>query len=102
MNRHHPEVFQGDKIEILEMVLKNIDHQLELSWKIGFKKSILKMTFYHVSRFRIGEFSVPLEVHGFEIISHFQNGWEKDSTYEIRDFEDDRLNFFCKCFKIEE
>ena len=24
-----------------------------------------------------------------------------DSKYEIRDFEDDRVNFFCECFKME-
>ena len=102
MNIHQPEVFQGEKIEILEMILKNVDHQLELSWKICFKNTILKITYYHVSRFRVGEFSVPLEVHGFEIVNHSKNGWGKDSTYEILDFEDDRVNFFCECFKIEE
>jgi hypothetical protein len=102
MNMGQPEVFQGDKIEILEMILKNVDNQLELSWKIYFKNVIFKITFYNVSRLRVGEFSVPLEVHGFEIINHSQNCWEKDSTYEIRDFEDDRINFFCECFKMDE
>lgn len=75
MNMGQPEVFQGDKIEILEMILKNVDNQLELSWKIYFKNAIFKIMFYNVSRFRVGEFSVPLEVHGFEIINHSQNGW---------------------------
>lgn len=102
MNIGQPEVFQGDKFEILEMILKNVDNQLELSWKIYFKNAIYKITFYNVSGFRVGEFSAPLEVYGFEIIDHSQKGWEKDSTYEIRDFEDDRVNFFCECFKIYE
>lgn len=96
------EIFQGNKIEILEMILKNSDDQLELSWKIFFENAIFRITFYNVSRFRIGELSMPLEVHGFEIINHSKNGWEKDSTYEICDFEDDRVNFFCECFKMDE
>ena len=37
-----------------------------------------------------------------EIINHAQNGWEKDSTYEIRDFEEDHINFFCEYFQIDE
>lgn len=102
MNMGKAEIYQGNKIEILEMVLKNVDNQLELSWKIYFENTVRWMTFSNVSRFRIGEVSIPLEIRGFEMISHFQNGWEKDSTYEVRDFEDDRVNFFCECFKIDE
>lgn len=102
MNMGKAEIYQGNKIEILEMVLKNVDNQLELSWKIYFENTVCWMTFSNVSRFRIGEVSIPLEIRGFEMISHSQNGWEKDSTYEVRDFEDDRVNFFCECFKIEE
>lgn len=51
--------------------------------------------------FRGSELTAPLEVHGFEIISHAKNGWEKDSAYEIRDFENDCVNFFCESFKID-
>ena len=93
--------FQGNKIEILEMILKNVDNELELLWKICFENALYWITFYNVSRFRIGDVSTPLEIQGFEIINHSQNGWEKDSTYEIHDFEDDRVNFFCECFKID-
>ncbi len=81
------EIFQGNRIEVLEMVLKNAVYQI---------------TFFNVSRFRIGEVSAPLEIHGFEMVDHSQNGWEKDSTYEIRDFEDDRVGFFGECFKMTE
>lgn len=100
MNVGQAGIFQGNKIEILEMVIKNVDNQLQLSWKIYFENNIFGITFYNVSRFRIEAFSIPLEVYGFEIIDHSQNGWEIDSTYEIRDFEDDRVNFFCEYFKM--
>ena len=102
MSMGKAEVFQGSRIEILEMVLKSVDNQLELACKTYFDNTVRRMTFFNVSRFRIGEVSIPLEIRGFEMISHFQNGWEKDSTYEVRDFEDDRVNFFCECFKIDE
>lgn len=102
MNTDKIEVFQGKKVEILEMLLKNVDNQLELSWKIYFENAIFRITFYNVSRLRVGELSAPLEVYGFEIINHSENGWGKDSAYEIRDFEDDRVCFFCERFKIDE
>lgn len=71
------EIFQGNKIEILEMLLESVDNKLELSFKIYFENAISRVTFYNVSRFRFGELSIPLEVYGFEIINHSQNGWEK-------------------------
>ena len=102
MNVRKAVIFQGNKIEILEMGLKNVDNRLELLWKIFFENEFFEITFSNVSRFRIGKVSTPLEIHGFEIINHSQDGWEKDSTYEIRDFEDDRVNFFCESFKIDD
>lgn len=102
MNIGKVENFQGNKIEILEITLKKVDNKLKLSWKICFENTVFWITFSNVSRFRIGEVSMPLEIHGFEIIDHSQNGWEIDSTYEIRDFEDDRVNFYCEYFKIDE
>lgn len=96
------EIFQANKVEILEMILKNVDNQLELLWKIHFKNVVYRITYHNVSRFRVRDLSIPLEVHGLEIINHSQNGWEKDSMYEIRDFEDDRVNFFCERIEIDE
>lgn len=94
------ELINGEKIQILEMVLTNKVDQLELTWRFFCDKLIFHITFYNVSRFRIENFSVPLEVYGLEIINHSQNCWERDSKYEIRDFEDNRVNFFCESFEI--
>ena len=99
MNIGKAKIFQGNKIEILEMILKNEDNQLVLSWRIYFENEVFWITFYNVSRFRIGDVSIPLEIHGFEIINHSQDAWEKDSTYEVRDFEDDRVHFLCEYFQ---
>lgn len=101
MNIVRTEIFQGEKIEILEMFLENTDKKLELSLKIYFQNEIFKIKFFNVSSLTLRELSVPLEVHGFEIINHSKSGWEKDSKYEIRDFEDDRVNFFCENYKVE-
>lgn len=100
MNTRHMNFPVGNEIEILELRLKIIEDRLELSLKLYSENMISEVIFNNVSRFRVGEISTPLVVHGFEIIDHSQNGWEKDSRYEIRDFEDDRINFFCESFKL--
>ena len=100
MKIEHKEFFRGNKIEILEMILKNADNQLELSWKIIIENTIHRIMFYNVSRFRIEEMSMPLEIHGFEIIDHTQNGWQRDSAFEIRDFEENRVHFFCEFYNM--
>lgn len=91
----------GDRVEILEMTIKNVDNQLQLLLKTQHAEDVLLMSFYNVSRFKMGEISTPLEIQGFEIVDHSIDGWAKDSIYEIRDFEDDNIKFFCESFKVE-
>ena len=95
-------VFQGQKIEILKMALSNLDNQLMLSLEINFENTIYRIIFHNVSGVSMYNMSIPLEVHGFEIINHSQSGWEKNFKYEIYDFEDNRINFFCEDFEIED
>ena len=63
MNTEKEELLRGNKIEILEMLLKCIDCQLILSWKICVENKLFQMTFFNVSRFRISETSAPFEIH---------------------------------------
>ncbi len=49
----------------------------------------------------MGAVSAPIEIEGFEIFDHSKDGWERDSTYEIRDFEDDTIHFLCEYFSME-
>ena len=88
-------------IEISEMILSNNDNQLDMSWKIYFEKDVYKMNIYNVSRLKTENLSAPLQIQGFEIIDRSQNGWDTDSKYEIRDFENDSVHFFCEYFNIE-
>ena len=83
------------------MSLRNIDNQLEILWKIIFQNDTWLLRFHKASLFSIRELSLPLEIAGFEIMCHAAQGWEKDMTYEIYDFEDDHVKFFCESYEIE-
>ena len=89
---------QGKTISILDMIITNEGNQLRLLCRIFFNNKTFCITFYNVSRLRMGIISAPFEIHGLEIINHAKSGWEQESVYEIRDFEDECINFFCKCF----
>ncbi len=101
MQINQTEIFQGKMIEISEMLLSNTDNQLDMSWEISFENMTCKINFYNVSRLRMENLSAPLQIQGFEVVDCSENGWDADSKYEIRDFENDSINFFCERFKAE-
>lgn len=88
----------GKKIEITKMLLRHENDQLVVSWELYCDRKAMSITFYHVSRLSLTSISVPIEVQGFEIIDHSHEGWANDSKYEIRDYEDDCIHFFCDDF----
>ena len=94
------EGIQGNTIELSEISLVKEGNQLKLMWKFCCNNKNITMTFYNVSRLRMNNISAPLQVQGFEIVEHSREGWDNDSKYEIRDFEDDSVNFFCEYFNI--
>ena len=102
MNEEKIRHIQGKKIEILEMILTNENQRLKLLWKICLNNTILSITFYNVSRLSIESLSSPLEIYGFGFVNHCQKGWDNDSRYEILDYEDERINFYCEFFEIQE
>ena len=40
--------------------------------------------------------AIPMQICGFEIRDHRADGWDADQRYEISDFEDGALHFFCR------
>lgn len=96
MDTNFLEGIQGEKIEIIKMTIFCVNEKIELSLSACCNNDRITMTFYNVSRLHIQNLSVPMEIHGFEIICNKQNGWERDSNYMVRDFEDGRILFFCE------
>lgn len=100
METDYLEIINGQDIEIRELSLTCINNQLELLWKVCFNNTFFYIYFYNVSRINIRDFSYPMQIKGFEIISNKDKNWDKDSSYIIRDFEEGDLYFFCEYFDI--
>ena len=95
------EIIRGQKVEIIELSVACSNDQINLFLSICVNGTIFDIHFYNVSRLNIQDLSTPMEIHGFEIICNKQKGWEKDSNYTIRDFEDGRINFVCEDFETQ-
>lgn len=91
---------QGERIEIFEMILSGKDNKLELTWRISVGNRRIKLFFHNISCFSMNSVSVPFEIDGFEVIDHLQDGWQKDSRYEVHDYEDGKVCFFCECIDL--
>lgn len=86
-------------LKILEMSISNKKDQLDLRLKFSSEHKVSEILFYNVSRIRITNMSPPFVIYGFEIINHTNDGWEKQLQFEIRDFEDDCIHFFCERYR---
>ncbi len=92
--------FEGKDFEILEMVLKNSDTKIDLSWKLRYENKYLHVTFYNVHGLRMENLSSPLMIHGLAIDNNSQTVSDRALTYVFHDSNDDRIKFFCECMGL--
>ena len=97
MNSRQCELLGDKGLKFNKVTLSDENDQLVLSCETA----VHMIKFYNVSRLSIRDLSLPLEVDGIEVIDHSQMGWDKDSRFEIYDYEDGRIHFFCEDYKIE-
>ena len=71
---------QGKVIFIIEINLVCVNGTMDLLLKVKYSGESYRLIFRNVSRFSIG--------------------WDKDSRFEIRDFEENKINFYCEEYKL--
>ena len=100
MNMNILKDIQGKQIEILEFILNRANDCLELSLKICSNNKKYLFLFYNVSCVNIKDFSLPMQIEGFEVISNKELGYDKAVSYKVYDFEEDRISFFFEDFDL--
>ena len=90
------EELQGQSISV---------HSLSLTDDNGYRTLILQVScngkdatvcFENVCRFRCSFEDSETVIHGFEIVDHSTDGWQADACYEVRDYEEDSIAFYCE------
>ena len=96
------DILNGNIVFIEEFSLSHKENSLELLLIIKFFGKKYCAHFYDVSRVSLDDLSFPMQICGFNLISHKENGWDWSSNYEICDFEDNKIHLFFRDFDFYE
>ena len=94
------EFIQGQKITINEITIENSDDILVVSITLLCHQSRYTIMFHNVNHFNIHDLSMPLDIDGFEVVDHLKDGYNKDCRYEICDYENNVVHFYCESYDI--
>lgn len=78
---------------MLNIFFKSIVNQQE-------KLIDLEMKFKNVTNFSIQSSNGIINISGFEILDHKEDGWSSENRFEIHDFENNDIHFMCQEFEI--
>lgn len=93
------ELVQGNEFTIIELVLSCENLKINLMLRGLSKENEVMIQCFNISHLNIQNLSAPMQISGLEIICNKSKGWERTSNYTIRDFEENRIEFFVKILK---
>lgn len=97
---HYAELINGSMLLIDSFAIETFNHQLILSLVARIGSITHHIVFHNVSALHIQDFSYPMQIPGIAVKDRLQEGWQKDVRYEVYDFEDGVLRFFCEKIDI--
>lgn len=91
----------GLGVRVESMLLDEVHNQVNLSMKMvsGGERYVLYCE--NVSSLSLISVSYPVQISGIAITGHSTDGWQADMKYEVYDFEDGVLRFFCQEIKLD-
>lgn len=92
----------GKALVIRNLQLESANQQLTLFLDAYIAKKACRIAFCNVSSLQLAELAYPMQIDGFAVKDHADDGWDPDKRYEIYDFEDEKIRFFCEDISISE
>ena len=90
------EELQGQSIAVRSLSLTDDDGCRTLILKVSCGGKDGTVCFENVCQFYCSFMTSETVISGFEIIDHSTDGWQSDARYEIRDYEENSLAFYCE------
>lgn len=87
---------QFNDIQVIKLQLDTNDFTPILYLRVLVMDTLYSLKFTNVSSLNIRDFSLPFQIQGFEIVSNKSKGWDNSLTYSVRDYEDDKISFYCE------
>ncbi len=76
-------VFQNGKTMAIRMVGRCSDVRQEY-------------LFHNVSGLTVNDLCFPMVLQSFHILDHRPDGWDRSHSFELQDYEDHKIRFFCE------
>ena len=86
----------GKMLLIDNLHITTVNQRLMLTLDADIEGKIYHVICKNVSSFQINSFSYPMQISGFAVVDNSTKGWQSDVRYEIYDFEDGSIRFFCE------
>lgn len=90
------DVLDGKMLLIDNLHITTVNQRLVLTMDADVEGKTYHIRFHNVSSLRIENVSYPIQISGFAIADNSAKGWQSDVRYEIYDFEDGMIRFFCE------
>ena len=59
------------------------------------------LRFENVSSIKMSSFSYQMVIGSMEIVDHKDDGWSIEKRFEVKDYEEGSLSFFCENYTID-
>ncbi len=96
------EQLSGKEVLVNRLVLQTEDGSPALLLELTCEGADYKILFEEVTCFTVAFQGYPFLIQGFEILDHSTDGWQADARYEIRDYEDHSIAFYCQNITVTE
>ena len=96
------DALDGKMLLIDNLHVTTVNQRLMLALDAYIEGKVHHIVFHNVSSLRIENVSYPIQISGFAITDNSAKGWQSDVRYEIYDYEDGIIRFFCENITVSE
>ena len=95
-------VLDGKLLLMDNLHITTVNQQLMLTLDADIEGKIYHIICRNVSSFQINSFSYPMLISGLAVVDNSTKGWQADVRYEVYDYEDGTIRFFCEEIRVHD
>ena len=91
----------GTLLHITEILISEDDKKVNMVITLCVNDKDRILRFENVSSIKMSSFSYPMVIGSMEIVDHKDDGWSIEKRFEVKDYEEGSLSFFCENYTID-
>ncbi len=101
MNEFVNRIFDKQIVQLTELSVAVVDGKLNVWLKLTKEKDVYMFDFYNVFSFSLDKLCFPCRVECFQITSNENFGWAKEQKYEVADYKNEIIKFYCEEYNFK-